>query len=106
MEIPKSCVAKVALPLQQQGVSMKRAITLFVVTLSFCLSQDSRTAEVTLMVKQIQKAILHVQPKLTGHKAWTYGSAIYAAAERYGIEPETLVAIAQQESSFRDNLPE
>lgn len=85
---------------------MKRAITLFIVTLSLCLSQDSRTAEVTLMVKQIQKAILHVQPRLSGHKAWLYGTAIYSAAERYGIEPETLVAIAQQESSFRADLPE
>lgn len=85
---------------------MKRAISLFIVTLSLCLSQDSRTAEVTVMVKQIQKAILHVQPRLTNSKAWAYGHAIYVAAERYGIEPETLVAIAQQESSFRDNLPE
>jgi len=55
---------------------------------------------------QITRAIQSLQPKLADAKRRLFANAIHKASKKYGIEASTLVAIAQQESSFRDNLPE
>lgn len=54
----------------------------------------------------IAKGIIAVQPFLPNARYVEYAMGIYRAAQRYQIEPKLLIAIAQQESGFRDNLPE
>lgn len=53
----------------------------------------------------IEKAIQWVNPHVSVERAERYAAAIITAAERFDIDPMTLVAIAHQESSFRENLP-
>lgn len=57
-------------------------------------------------VRQIAKKIRLVQPFLPEKKYAQYAAGIYRASMRYGIEPEVLISIVKQESSFRENLPE
>jgi len=53
----------------------------------------------------IEKAISWVNPKVSAERVSRYAPAIVHAAKRFDIDPLTLVAIAHQESSFRENLP-
>jgi len=54
----------------------------------------------------VSNAIRRVRPSLPKEKVWSYAKAIAVASETYQVDPFTLVAIAYQESSFRENLPE
>jgi len=57
-------------------------------------------------VVKIARAISVVQPRLEDAKYITYGLGIYRASLRYNVEPSVLIAITQQETGFRENLPE
>jgi hypothetical protein len=57
-------------------------------------------------VIRIAKAISVVQPFLDEGKDIQYAWGIYHASERYNVEPEVLIAITEQETTFRENLPE
>lgn len=69
-------------------------------------SEDSRVAdEHRLQVREVEQAIQWVRPQLPFQRITLFANAIVAAGKKYGVEPLTLVAIAHQESSFRENLP-
>lgn len=57
-------------------------------------------------VLKIARAIQVVNKRLEDHKYLEYSVGIYRAAIRYNIEPSVLIAITQQETGFRENLPE
>ena len=57
-------------------------------------------------VMRIAKAISVVQPFLEEGKYLEYAYGIHKAALRYDIEPEVLISITQQETGFREDLPE
>lgn len=57
-------------------------------------------------VQKISAGIMSLQPRLQPRKVVHYARAIATASKRYNVSPVTLVAIAHQESSFRENLPE
>lgn len=57
-------------------------------------------------LKNIQKAIKGVKPSLDEARVERYAKAIQKSALKFEIDPLTLVVIAHQESSFRENLPE
>lgn len=57
-------------------------------------------------VAKIGKAIHQLHPNLAEHKYLQYAVGIYRASVRYALDPNLLVAIAHQETSFRENLPE
>lgn len=57
-------------------------------------------------VEQVVSAITRLQPALDSVRQLGYALAITEAATKYGIDPFLLVAIAHQESSFRESLPE
>jgi soluble lytic murein transglycosylase-like protein len=56
-------------------------------------------------VSEVAQAIWWVKPRLPESKVARYARAIALAAKKYSIDPLTLVAIAHQESSFREDLP-
>ncbi|MFM8268546.1 MAG: transglycosylase SLT domain-containing protein [Pseudomonadota bacterium] len=58
-----------------------------------------------MSVEAISSAISWVKPSLAQNKITSYARAISKAAHQYKVDPLTLVAIAHQESSFRENLP-
>ncbi|NBX76093.1 MAG: hypothetical protein EBQ92_06020 [Proteobacteria bacterium] len=62
-------------------------------------------AEPEMSVEQIERAILWVKPTLPTNRISTYAKAIFKASQQFRIDPVTLIAIAHQESSFRENLP-
>jgi len=47
-------------------------------------------------------AIKKLNKSMNSKKAFKYSNAIYKHSKRYGVDPLRLVAIAQQESSFRN----
>ena len=57
-------------------------------------------------VVKIARAISVVQPRLDEAKYIEYALGIYRASRRYEIDSDVLIAIAQQETGFRENLPE
>lgn len=57
-------------------------------------------------VLKIAKAIAVVQPFLDNSKYIEYALGIRRASLKYGVEPQVLIAITQQESGFRENLRE
>ncbi len=57
-------------------------------------------------VIHIANAINVVNPHLDDGKYLEYAVGIHRAAVKYAIEPTILIAIAQQETGFRENLPE
>ena len=59
----------------------------------------------SLSLESIERAIIWVKPSLETKKVTSYARAILKASTRYKIDPLTLIAIAHQESSFRENLP-
>lgn len=61
--------------------------------------------ETGIGLETIKRAITWVQPKLDAGKVGLYAKAIHRAASKYQVDPLTLIAIAHQESSFRENLP-
>ncbi|MCB0416983.1 MAG: transglycosylase SLT domain-containing protein [Bdellovibrionales bacterium] len=57
-------------------------------------------------VMTLGRAISELQPRLDDEKSVQYALGIYKAAKHYRIDPRLLIAIAHQETSFRENLPE
>lgn len=57
-------------------------------------------------VLKIARGIKVVHPRLKDKKYLEYALGIYRAAIKYQIEPSVLIAITQQETAFRPNLPE
>ena len=57
-------------------------------------------------VVKVARAIKAVQPYLGETKLMEYGLGIYRASLRYDIDVSVLIAIHQQETAFRENLPE
>jgi len=57
-------------------------------------------------VVKIARAISVVRPNLEDAKYLEYGLGIYRASRRYNVEPSVLIAITQQETGFREGLPE
>lgn len=85
-------------------------IILFINGLAFSTPSTNDAALEDLFDKEIayevSEAISWVKPSLPKYKVWSYSKAIAYASEKYAVDPYTLIAIAQQESSFRENLPE
>lgn len=57
-------------------------------------------------VIHIANAINLLNPKLEESKYLEYAMGIHKAALKYGVDPAVLIAITQQETSFREGLPE
>jgi hypothetical protein len=57
-------------------------------------------------IAEITQAIHSVRPGLSEKKVLRYANAVKNASQAFGVEALTLVAIARQESTFRENLPE
>lgn len=57
-------------------------------------------------IMEIAKSIEALNPRLDDTKYMEYAVGVYKASKKYQIEPIVLVSIAQQETSFRENLPE
>ena len=57
-------------------------------------------------VINIANAINLLNPGLDESKYLEYAVGIHHAAAKYGIDPRVIIAIAQQETGFRENLPE
>lgn len=81
-------------------------ILALVAALGLSAPQAKGNSLVMEKVLRIAQAISVVQPNLPEEKYIEYALAIYRASKRYQIRPTTLVAIAQQETSFREGLPE
>jgi soluble lytic murein transglycosylase-like protein len=82
---------------------MKRLILLFI--LLGLIQVLPAAAEPEMSVEQIEKAILWVKPSMENKRISIYAKAISKASKQFRIDPVTLIAIAHQESSFRENLP-
>ena len=54
----------------------------------------------------VKAAVRSVQPFLSTEKVDIYSMAIQQASLRYGIDPMVLIAITDQESDFKEGLPE
>lgn len=54
----------------------------------------------------IARKITWVNPALDESKAMQYAVGIFRAAVKYKIDPTILISIAQQETNFREDLPE
>ncbi len=67
---------------------------------------DGFTEAQWIHVHRIAKAIHYVQPKLDESKVIEYAVGIFRAATRFQVEPSVIISIAQQETSFREDLPE
>ncbi len=57
-------------------------------------------------IHNLARRISLVQPSLDHAKYLEYAAGIFHAAKRYGIDPDILIAITQQETGFREDLPE
>jgi soluble lytic murein transglycosylase-like protein len=82
---------------------MKRLILLFI--LLGLIQVLPAAAEPDMSVEQIERAILWVKPSMENERISIYAKAISKASKQFRIDPVTLIAIAHQESSFRENLP-
>ncbi len=82
---------------------MKRLILLFI--LLGLIQVLPAAAEPDMSVEQIERAILWVKPSMENKRISLYAKAISKASKQFRIDPVTLIAIAHQESSFRENLP-
>ena len=58
-----------------------------------------------MSLEQIERAIVWVKPTLGSNRVSSYAKAIFKASKQFRIDPVTLIAIAHQESSFREDLP-
>ena len=57
-------------------------------------------------VEKIAKTIKNIRSNLPNTKYMEYAIGIYQASQKYQIDPNLLIAITQQETAFRENLPE
>lgn len=84
-------------------MAMNRIALFFLMGSLFCFAP--LFAETDFSVETIARAISWIKPGLEERKINIYAKAISKAARKYRVDPLTLVAIAHQESSFRENLP-
>lgn len=89
---------------------MKRILlVLAILILSFSAgpakAQRKILAPSSEIFSEVAQAIWWVKPRLSQQKVERYAKAITFASLKYSIDPLTLVAIAYQESSFREDLP-
>ncbi len=68
--------------------------------------QEQDTARAMADVVKIAHAISIVRPRLEEPKYFEYALGIYRASKKYDIRPGLIIAIAHQESSFQERLPE
>lgn len=87
---------------------MKKILSIGLVTLSLIAygNKKNLSSRDMVVVLKIAKAIHIVHPKLSEKKYMEYALGIYRASMKYEIEPMLLVSIAQQETTFREGLPE
>jgi hypothetical protein len=57
-------------------------------------------------VTKLAQAIRSLNPRLDDKKYFEYALGIYRAAKRFHLDPHVLIAITQQETGFREELPE
>lgn len=57
-------------------------------------------------ILKIAKSIHVLNPRLDDTKYMEYATGIYKASQKYGIDPNIMVAIAQRETEYREDLPE
>ncbi len=84
---------------------IRLVLILFVALVSQANALDL-TQQTMAEVRVVAKAIKSVQPYLGETKLLEYGLGIYRASQKYDIDASVLIAIAQQETAFRQNLPE
>jgi len=93
-------------------VRAARVVTLvliFLSTQSFgqtIAPQEQETARAMADVVKIAHAISIIRPRLEEPKYFEYALGIYRASKKYDIRPGLIIAIAHQESSFQERLPE
>lgn len=103
-------------PLFQKGGIVKgpmfgkrtiNAVLVGAVALSTAALAENRTsADPMSEVVRIARGIRAVHPRLKKEQYASYAIGIHRASKRFGIHPSILIAITQQESGFRSNLPE
>jgi hypothetical protein len=71
-----------------------------------CADTQTETHRSMIDVIKIAYAISTLQPGLEEPKYVEYAMGIYRASKKYNIRPALLIAIAYQESSFRESIPE
>lgn len=81
-------------------------ITLVLISTDAYSSRNDSTNQVMEDALKIAHAISVLQPRLSNEKYIEYGMGIYRASKEYSIPSSLLIAIAYQETSFRENLPE
>lgn len=57
-------------------------------------------------ILKIAKSIHVLNPRLDDSKYMEYATGIHKASQKYGIDTNILVAIAQRETEYREDLPE
>ena len=90
----------------QRGYRWFTAVTLIFIPGLLPASILNLTLDDVTEVTRIARAISIVQPYLPENKYVEFSVGIRRASKRYGIEPSILISIVQQETSFREDLPE
>lgn len=80
-------------------------VVCFVLMSRSALSLDLTPDEMQEVIK-ISKSVALAKPSLPDSKKLEYAVGIFKASKKFGILPNLLIAIAAQETSFRENLPE
>lgn len=91
--------------LSQNRIVATLMLSLMMVPPSFAHNFNMTNQQLAEVMK-IAHAISVVNPTLDDSKYLEYASGIFKASQRYGVEPTVLIAITQQETGFRENLPE
>lgn len=85
---------------------------LYIIALVFLVAQSVSAATFRLTpeqmedVSKIAKDIQFVQKGLSEAKYIAHALSIYRASKQYALDPHLLIAIAKQETSFKEDLPE
>lgn len=80
-------------------------VVCFVLMSHSAFSLDLTPDEMQEVVK-ISKNVGLAKPSLPDSKKLEYAVGIFKASKKFGIQPNLLIAIAAQETSFREDLPE
>jgi soluble lytic murein transglycosylase-like protein len=86
---------------------MKKAFftLLLIPTLNIASVRDLSGSQMYEVVR-LARLIAYAQPNLNSTKYFEYAFGVLTASQTYGVDPLLLIAIAHQETSFRENLPE
>ena len=85
-----------------RGLLLTLGFILVFQTPAFAKKGDGKMQDVLSIAKRIRT----VSPNLDNAKYVSYAIAIHRASVKYDLDANLLIAIAQQESSFREDLPE